>query len=150
MHAKEPVCTCTFYDSIGLIIFVTEEPKIEIKNIQCNYVEITIADPPFFLKREYEDLIQLRSYTVRCQPQDSASNVDLVDFHPYEVDRSTSSDQPHQLKLDGLIPDRKYKLTVMANYSTVEPTSHTKTFRTKRSGMYLHPVHMIHARHKLS
>ena len=60
---------------------------------------------------------------------------------PYDASSSTSEaspTQPRRMKLAGLMPGKKYKLTVTAHYSNGESIpSEEQVFTTKPAGTYL-------------
>lgn len=127
--------------------FVTEKPTIgETENIHRNSVEITFFDPLFLRKTEYGDWIQLTGYTVTRRPhRQEESNTKPSNF-PYDVNSPTSDaspNQPRRMKLAGLMPGKKYKLTVTAHYSDGESIpSEEREFTTKPAGMYLDIVNL--------
>lgn len=116
----------------------------ETENIQTNSVKITFFDPQFLQKTEYNNLIWLKGYTVTYKPYGRLAK--SRNF-PYNVNSSTSitlPTQPHQMKLAKLSPNTKYKLTVVAHYSTRESkTSKEQEFKTKSAGTPLDIVYMV-------
>lgn len=127
---------CTFCDGA---YFITEKPKIgQAESIQKNSVEITFSDPPFLNNMEYGDWIQLSGYTVTRRPHGQEERNAKSSKFSYNVNSPTSDAspvQPHRMKLAGLMPGKKYKLTVTAHYSNGESTSsEERVFTTKLSG----------------
>ena len=122
--------------------FVAEKPIIGVtENIQSNSAEITFSDPPFLQKIKYGDWIQLTGYTVMRRPLGHEESKAKDSSFPYDVSSSTSEaspTQPRRMKLAGLMPGKKYKLTVTAHYSNGESIpGEEQVFTTKPAGTYL-------------
>ena len=114
------------------------------ENIQSNSVEIIFSNPPFLQKPEYGDWIQLTGYTVMRRPLGQEESKAKDSSFPYDMSSSMSDaspTQPRRMKLAGLMPGKKYKLTVTAHYSNGESiSSEPKVFSTKPAGVCMYPT----------
>ena len=120
--------------------FATGKAIIREIDQKCN--SAAFSDPPFLQKADYGDYIKLTEFTVMCRShgqEEEESSANLT--YTVSPTSEASPTQPRQVKLAGLKPGKKYKLTVTAHYSSGESIpSEPQVFSTKPAGVCMFPT----------
>jgi len=152
---KFGICMCRLQIKRGVPVnvhtfhyFDTGKPIIgDIVDQKGHYA--TFSDPPFLQNADYGEYIKLTKFTVMCRShgQEEESSANLT--YTVSPTSEASPTQPHQVKLTGLKPGKKYKLTVTAHYSNGESIpSEPRDFSTKPAGECMYPtIHDFSIKH---